>query len=244
MRLIRLTFVFGLVLSAVPALAAGFDNWGAVVVAGDWRAHDGEDSPVFDDARRDLVSDLQRIGFKRDNIVQFSAQSEKFSEPDLRASTGRSIANALWDVSDRAKGGCFLYITSHGSSDGVRVGPDIVSPVDLAIMVNNACHDRPAVVVVSACFSGVFVTPLSAPNRLVITAARPDRTSFGCGAQEKYTYFDDCMLASWRGAHDFPDIGLAAQTCVARKEQVTGMSPPSEPQVWQGTLVDADVPHW
>lgn len=244
MRLIRLTFVLGLLLSAAPAFAAGFENWGAVVVAGDWRAHDGEDSQVFDDARRDLVSDLQRIGFRRDNIIQFSAQADKFNDPDLRASDARSISKALWDVSDRARSGCFLYITSHGSSDGVRVGPDIVSPVDLAIMVNNACHDRPAVVFVSACFSGVFVSPLSAPNRLIITAARPDRTSFGCGAQEKYTYFDDCVLAAWRGSHDFPDIGSAAQNCVARKEHDTGASPPSEPQISQGTLVDANVPHW
>ena len=29
---------------------------------------------------------------------------------------------------------------------------------------------------------------------MVLTAARPDRTSFGCGEADKYPYFDDCFL--------------------------------------------------
>jgi hypothetical protein len=90
----------------------------------------------------------------------------------------------------------------------------------------------------------VFVPALSAPNRLVITAARQDRTSFGCSATEKYTYFDDCVLTAFRGAHDFPDLASAAQACVARKEKDTGMSPPSEPQVSLGTDIAANLPRW
>ena len=40
---------------AVPAGAATpFQNWAAVVVAGDFHAHDGQASEGFDNARRDV----------------------------------------------------------------------------------------------------------------------------------------------------------------------------------------------
>ncbi len=232
------------VFAAAPAMANGFGNWAAVVVAGDWRAHDGSQSPVFDDARRDLVTDLEGIGFRPQNIAQLSAQADRLGDPSLRKSSAHGMATALWDLSQSAPGGCLLYITSHGSPDGVRVGDDIVSPTDLAIMVNNACGHNPAVVIVSACFSGIFVPAISAPDRLVITAARPDRTSFGCSAKAKYTYFDNCVLSVFSASHDFPDLGVAAKTCVAKEEKDTGMSPPSDPQVSVGTQIAAELPSW
>ncbi len=244
MRFPLSAIVLALIFGAVPAGAAGFGNWAAVVVAGDWRAHDGSQSPVFDDARRDLVADLERIGFRPQNIVQLSAQADRFGDSSLRKSSAHAMATALWDASQSATGGCLLYITSHGSPDGVRVGDDIVSPTDLAIMVNNACGHNPAVVIVSACFSGIFIPAISAADRLVITAARPDRTSFGCSAKAKYTYFDSCVLSVFASAHDFPDLGATAKACVAKEEQDTGMSPPSDPQVFVGTQIAAELPAW
>lgn len=244
MRFPLSAIVLALIFGAVPAGAADFGNWAAVVVAGDWRAHDGGQSPVFDDARRDLVADLERIGFRPQNIAQLSAQADHLGDPSLRKSSAHEMATALWDLSQGAPGGCLLYITSHGSPDGVRVGDDIVSPTDLAIMVNNACGHNPAVVIVSACFSGIFIPAISAADRLVITAARPDRTSFGCSTKAKYTYFDNCVLSAFPASHDFPDLAASAKQCVAREEQDTGMSPPSDPQVFVGTQVAAELPAW
>ncbi len=39
------------------------------------------------------------------------------------------------------------------------------------------------IVVVQACYSGSFVDNLAAPDRMVITAAAADRTSFGCASE-------------------------------------------------------------
>ena len=66
-----------------------------------------------------------------------------------------------------------------------------------------------AIVVISACFSGVFVPALAGDQRMILTAARPDRTSFGCGESDKYPYFDDCFLSSAPQARDFLDLGAA-----------------------------------
>ena len=56
-----LTRAFGLALAVWLAAAGGasaggvFSNWAGIVVAGDWHAHSGEPSEVFDNARRDLT---------------------------------------------------------------------------------------------------------------------------------------------------------------------------------------------
>ena len=79
-------------------------------------------------------------------------------------------------------------------------------------------------------------------NRMVLTAARRDRTSFGCGEADKYPYFDDCFLQSSPRAHDFPGLATAVQTCVASREQKEGMKPPSEPQVFIGPQLRPMLP--
>ncbi len=80
-------------------------------------------------------------------------------------------------------------------------------------------------VVISACYSGVFVPILAGSNRMVLTAARPDRTSFGCGEADRYPYFDQCVLESMPAAPDFAALGRAAQRCVATREQAETADP-------------------
>ena len=50
------------------------------------------------------------------------------------------------------------------------------------------------VVVISACHSGSFIPALATPTTLVITAARADRTSFGCSDKRRWTYFGDAYF--------------------------------------------------
>jgi hypothetical protein len=90
------------------------------------------------------------------------------------------------------------------------------------------------VIVMSSCFSGQFVQPLMGANRIVMTAARPDRTSFGCGEMDHYTFFDDCFLRALPMAGDFPSLGGLVQQCVAAREVEVKATPPSEPQVSVG----------
>jgi hypothetical protein len=232
-------------LFAVPAQGAGpFADWAAVVIAGDWHAHDGSPSEIFDNSRHDVTADLLALGFGKDNIQQFSVRPDRYPADAPGTSDSASIANALWDLSNRTSAGCLVYFSSHGSTDGVVLGNSVLSPASLKTMLNNTCSDRPTVVIVSACFSGVFVKPLQAPNRMILTAARPDRTSFGCGATNKYPYFDQCVLSSWPGTSDFPGLAHAVQNCVSAREKVEHMAPPSEPQLWIGSSVDKSLPVW
>jgi hypothetical protein len=224
-----------LLLAPAPAAAQSFSDWAAVVVAGDWRAHGGKPTEAFDNARRDVSTALIGLGFRRENLRQFSVKPQN----DTTTNPGLSEANAVYDALDEAtataRGGCLIYFTSHGDPSGVLVGEDILAPRVLGQMVDQTCGQRPTVVVISACFSGVFVPPLAGPNRMVLTAARKDRSSFGCGEADRYPYFDDCFLSSAKGSLDFGGLGRAVQACVATREIKEGMKPPSQPQLSIGS---------
>lgn len=227
------------------ARAAGpFADWAAVVVAGDYRAHSGAPSEAFDNARRDISRELVGAGFSPVNIRQFSVHPDRYPQEHAMLSDSDLIGQKLDDLAMQAHGGCLVYFSSHGSPSGVVVGSAILSPAGLSQMVDEACGDRPTVVIISACFSGVFVEPLSRPDRMVLTAARPDRTSFGCGQTDKYPYFDACVVQTLPHAADFLNLGREVQSCVAEKEKETGMAPPSEPQMFVGSELKPLVPFY
>jgi hypothetical protein len=233
-------FAFG----SAYARATSYSDWAVIVVAGDWHAHDGSPSEIFDNARRDVSAALAGIGFNSSNIVQFSVRPIRYpATHPLHADSG-SIADMLWNLSNRTHGGCLLYFSSHGAPSGLVLGERILTPVKLDNIVSNACEDRPTIVVISACYSGVFLRALEAPNRMILTAARPDRTSFGCGATNKYPYFDDCFLSSIDDSGNFRGLALRTRQCVARTERTTGMSPPSEPQIFIGSAIASRLPAW
>ncbi len=226
---------------STAAAAAGFSDWAAIVVSADNHSHSGAPSEVFDNGRHDVAADLLRLGFSPDNLVQFSVAPA--SHPGTDRADKQTIANELWDLSNRTTGGCFAYLTSHGSPDGMVLGEGTLAPNALAGMLDNACGSRPTVVFVVACYSGVFVDALRGPNRFVMTAARPDRPSFGCGDNDHYTFFDDCWLRSVGGVGDFPALAAAVQACVSRKEAEI-QAYPSEPQLSIGASVAAQLPRW
>ena len=95
-----------------------------------------------------------------------------------------AIGTTLWDLSSRAPGGCLIYFTSHGTPDGIVSYDQILAPAKFATIVKNACGSKPSVIVMSACYSGIFVPALEGPDRIVLTAARADRTTFGCGEDD------------------------------------------------------------
>lgn len=218
------------VLFAPVAEAAGFSDWAVLVVAGDWHSHSGAPSQVFDNGRRQIAAALDRIGFAPGNTVEFTVGPEHAASNGWARSDKQAIANTLWDLSNRTNAGCLVYFTSHGSPDGILIDDGVLSPAAMTGMIDNACGSRPTVVFVSACFSGVFLEPLKAPNRFVMTAARPDRTSFGCGDNDKFTFFDNCWLDSIGGVGDFGTLANAIKACVTRKESEIHAYP-SEPQL-------------
>jgi hypothetical protein len=234
----RVLFGLGFLLALTASAAAtDFSHWAVLVVAGDNHAHSGAPSAVFDNARRDLTRAFTGLGFAPANIAQFAVTPD----PAAQHSETHAIANTLWDLSSRAPDGCLIYFTSHGTPDGIVIDGGVLTPDKLGAVIGNACGSKPSVIVMSSCFSGQFVPALAGDNRMVLTAARPDRTSFGCGESDTYTFFDDCVLRALPKSSGFPQLGSLVQDCVAVREQQMGATPPSEPQLSVGAKVAASL---
>ena len=236
-RLIAAAILLMTALATPAGAQSRFDGWAVAIVAGDWR---GGNQPIeaFDNARRDLVQGFIDAGFSRDMMVDYSLR------PDVpNPTTAQQALAGITEVTGRATRGCLLYFTSHGSPAGIVFGPSMtLAPADMARLVRGWCGDRPTVVVMSACYSGVFKEALSGPNRIVMTAASRVTSSFGCGADSKYPYFDGCVLESLPKASDFLTLSHATRACVTRRETEENLTPPSEPQVFIGANMQLMAP--
>ncbi|WP_313494715.1 C13 family peptidase [Stenotrophomonas sp.] len=157
--------------------------------------------------------------------------------------------NGLGQTLDPNEDVLFLYLTSHGLHDNSvylhtgRDQEDYLAPAQLARMLDEA-HIGNAVIVVSACFSGAFVPALISPQRMVITAARKDRPSFGCGNTDSATWFGRAFLIEALNAtNDFARAYTLAAGNVRRREKEQGERP-SEPQFQNGRTVAAVLEQW
>ena len=243
-RVLALLFASLLVGSAARAAESPFANWAAVVVAGDDEDSDGNTTEGFDNARRDVGRDLLKLGFAPGNLAEFSTRPRHYRGEKLSKTSPNGILRGLEKLTQKASAGCLVYFSSHGEPDGIIVGDYVVPPHALAEVVDHTCAARPTVVILSACFSGAMLPALQGPNRMILTAARRDRTSFGCGQSDRYPYFDQCVLESWGASGSFPDLAGRARTCVAAREKAEQLTPHSEPQLWIGPKALASLPRW
>ena len=218
--------------------AGRFDGWATAVISADWRDGRGRPIEAFDNARRDVTAALIAAGLPRDSTVDLT-----LNPASPQAATAADVLRAVGEVTQRARRGCLLYFTSHGSPEGLAFGDDgTVTPASMAQTVRQWCGARPTVVIVSACYSGIFINALEAPNRMVLTAASRERTSFGCGAGERYPWFDACVIEILPQAGDFLALAAGTRACVARKEQESGVAPPSDPQLFVGAEMQLRLP--
>ena len=139
----------------------------------------------------------------------------------------------------------FVLLTSHGSRDGIvekgagRIG--LLGPEDLAAILAKS-PVRKKVLVVSACYSGIY-TALANADTLVITAADATHPSFGCQPEARWTYFGDAFFnQALRRTRSVPEAFADARTIVAARESAQGFDP-SNPQIAGGeNVIEALAP--
>lgn len=144
---------------------------------------------------------------------------------------------------DAEKDILFVILTSHGAPEGlavVRAGrfTQILTPSVLAEMLAKT-GVRHKVIVISACYSGVFIPRLANPDVLVITAADANHPSFGCQDKAKWTYFGDAFFnVALRKAASLKDAFLEARSLV-RKRELREHFDPSNPMMAGGANVQS-----
>ena len=166
--------------------------------------------------------------------------------------TRTNLYSALYGIAtkmERDNDILLLFLTSHGSADhelAVQMGAlplDQLTPADIRDALDYA-KIRWRVIVVSACYSGGFIPALREPHSLIITAARSDRSSFGCGTDSQITYFGQAFLAdALNTTTDFREAYERARTDIAGWEK-RDHETPSEPQLWEGDQIEAKLAAW
>jgi len=224
--------IFGFVAVPHPAPAEA-EHWQAVLVAGDTA------QPVFDNAVHAVAAWLAGQGVPEADIHRLSAGAGPRS-PAIEPATLRQVLDRIASLQSRPGDRCFIFITSHGGRGlGIYLSrsDEMLRPAALAQALARGCAGVPTVVVVSGCYSGSFArAPMAAPNRIILTAARADRSSFGCAADRTYTDYDACLLASLAHATTWQATFGETRGCVARRERQLGETP-SLPQASFGAVV-------
>ncbi|MDB5487432.1 MAG: hypothetical protein JWQ58_1147 [Reyranella sp.] len=203
-------------------------RWHAVLIAGD------NNSPSFDNGIDALRDKLAARGVRDIRVLT----SDPGRNPSAQLASVANVSNALRNAD--GAGACLAFITSHGNETGVVLRPanGVIRPGNLDDALDAGCGTLPTVVVVSACHSGVFLTSaMRQPNRVVLTAAAADRVSFGCGAGDRFTYYDQCLLQQFDAAATWGQLAQATRACVQKLEKSMGIGTPSLPQIFVGSAV-------
>ena len=203
--------------------------------------------------------DFVRAQFERDFHIgahSLTLVNSRNTLATVPMATRTSLREALAGIAarmDREQDILFLFLTSHGSKDHQLAldidGMDLLNlpAADLAAMLRES-GIRWKAIVVSACYSGGFIDALRDDHTLIITAARRDRTSFGCADENEFTdfgraYFKEALPQS----SSFQDAYRKAVALVDEWEKKDGRAKPgeqSEPQMDNPKPVEEQLRRW
>jgi len=171
--------------------------------------------------------------------------------------TRTSLHTALQKIAermDKERDILFLFLTSHGSRDhqltldqnGMEL-PNLRAKELAALLKESGIRWK--VVVVSACFSGGFIDPIKDARTLVITAARHDRTSFGCADKNDFTYFGRAFFKeALPASSSFPEAFDKAKALIKTWEEkdagTDGKPDYSQPQIHAPTAITEYLQRW
>jgi hypothetical protein len=192
----------------------------------------------FDNATLALANRLERSGVETSLLT---SDPEKVTAwRDLATANGIDVLFNQMDL--KPEDGCLVFITSHGSTAGLSMSADraehrVLTPERLAGILTRHCGNAPTVAILSGCHTGTFLIPeMEAENRIILTAARRDRTSFGCSSDYSFTRFDECLLEAMGDAGTWAAVFARTKACVEAKEGQLNMKA-SLPQAFFGDAV-------
>ncbi len=134
-----------------------------------------------------------------------------------------------------------LMLTSHGSEDGLAVSNGSLplaqlGPADVQEILDDA-RIKWRVLIVSACYSGVFLDELENDTTLIITAADAQHSSFGCDDSRDLTWFGEAFLQdSLPKAPSFEAAFKSAAALIQQRETAEHQIH-SNPQIFMGALM-------
>ena len=212
-------------------------------------AGDGSEDVFHNEAEYAARLFTRRFGPTSHALVLENHPDTLATRPLATWSNLEGALDGLADVMNPRQDILLLYLTSHGSEDHtllVDMDPlplDQIGADDLGAILA-ARPFKWKVVVVNACYSGGFIPPLQGNGVLVLTAARSDRSSFGCGNDSAATYFGRAWLIdALNRTPDFIAAFAQAKDEIAKWEHQDRLLP-SQPQMAVGKGIAEQLTRW
>lgn len=190
----------------------------------------------------------QHFGTAGRSITLVNSPRTALREPIATVTSLERTLVRVGQVMKRDEDLLFLYLTSHGSQNhrlALEFWPLHLRDLDAFMLKRmlDAAGIRWRVVVVSACYSGGFIEPLKDEHTLLITAADPDHTSFGCGAESDFTYFGKAYFdEALRETYSFTVAFETARRSIEAREREEGRVR-SNPQIFVGGRIAQKLQH-
>jgi hypothetical protein len=167
-------------------------------------------------------------------------------QPEVTLNSLSYALRALAKRMDSEEDVLLLHLTSHGLRDGEfslrhpATPLYALTPLYLRSLLDEA-GVRNRVVIVSACFSGNFVSPLSTGDTMVLTASSADRPSYGCGNDSKMTDFSRALyLKALSRTRSLREAAVQALDIVREDEKARGYKH-SLPQLRSGEGIEGQL---
>jgi Peptidase C13 family len=183
----------------------------------------------------------ERLGSKERSVLLINDVDDRNSWP-LASVSG--LAQTLKVLAARMRPDedvLVLFLTSHGSEDGLEVENgslplEQLAPDDLRQALD-ASAIRWRVLIVSACYAGVFLDELKSDTSAIITAADATHSSFGCEDDRNLTWFGEAFLKdALPGSATLQEAFHKAAALIARREGAAH-EVHSNPQLYVGPLM-------
>jgi hypothetical protein len=179
------------------------------------------------------------IGLDRGTVRLVNHADTTETLPVASRTNFASAVHAVAKIMNRDEDVLLIFITSHGGPTGVGLRlagalSAILSPDQIATVLDRE-GIKNRLLIVSACYAGVFVKRLASPDSVVLTAADENSASFGCSNERDWTYFGDAFFNQNLGAgvsleEAFENAKVRISQWEARDE-----APPSNPQGFFGS---------
>jgi Peptidase C13 family len=226
MKTFFLYMLVGAMFATCTSAAPSDTRWHVILAAV------GNEQNVFDNFVNDFASVL-----KGRNEIASLTQLHASIDERWPASGLEALARSLTGLMPQEGEGCLVYLTGHGAPEGIALSAEtptvFVRPTRMESMLNS-CGGRPTVLIVSACYSGIYLRPgITRAERIVMTASAADLTSFGCSNNLQYTFFDQCFIDAWPRQNNWGSLADDINKCV-RLTESRGNYPASKPQFFFG----------
>lgn len=173
------------------------------------------------------------------SVELINDEEDRDSYPVASVSALEQTLKLMASRMDPEEDALVLLLTSHGSQDGLAVVNgslplEPLAPADLRQALDES-GIKWRIVIVSACYAGVFLDSLQTEDTLVVTAADATHSSFGCDDARDLTWFGEAFLKDSVPSTPTLENAFRKAADLVQRRESAAHEVHSNPRIWIGS---------